>query len=528
MLSKKLYRLLVVLIILGLVLTACGTSVQGTVTQTTAPAQSEIKRGGRLVFARQSIPINLDPVWTDSNYDIWLMQNIYEPLVRVNINGTGIEPALAVSWDISEDGKVYTFHLRPNVKFHDGSTLTASDVVWSLMRAANPDSGVWNWTLEIMEKAEAVDVSTVAITLKAPQADFMSLLAMFNASILPQKLVEQKGEKEFFMLPIGTGPFKVAEYVVADHILYEKNSNYWDLGKDGKPLPYLDSVLVKQVPEGSTRLLQVQSGDVDVTDEIPFSRIEDLNKDPNLSMNLIISTQSYYGWINHNNPPFDDVNVRLAMNYAIDRNALVKTVLFGNGQPATSFRPMSGVCFNASLEGFPYNLEKAKQLIAESKYPDGYKNVLVTIASGDTLTRDVGTVLKEMWAKIGIDIQLQEMETGAWYAEYDEDQFSMQLGGWTDDILDAQQQSEYMAVSPAGRTGWVNDRVHSLAESAAIELDITKRCAMYEEIQKIFNDEAVEILLFSTPFRDLLRKDVQGFNQISLGWFILRETWVNR
>jgi peptide/nickel transport system substrate-binding protein len=544
---KRMLTMLSVMLIAATLLSACGAATQPPATEPpkveptkavvaeptkppepTAPPEPAIKRGGILKWTRQALPVTMDPVWTDSNFDIWLFQNIYESLVRVNGEGTDVEPALAESWDISDDGLVYTFHLRPDVKFQDGSAVKASDAVWSLDRARDPEAGIWNWTLENVDKVEAVDDATVAVTLKVPAANFLNLIAMFNASILPQALVEAGGADEFFKLPVGTGPFKVTEYVVSDHVLFEKNPYYWDLGEDGEPLPYLDGVRVVQVPEAATRVLQVQAGDVDGTDNVPFSQIDSLKADANVVMQLFPSTMSQYGWMNHSKPPLDDLKVRQALNYAIDRKALIETVLFGYGEEATSFRPKGGACWNADLEGFPYDLDKAKQLMAESKYPDGFQGMLVTIASGDTMTRDIGTVLKEMWAKIGIEVDLQEMETGMWYAEYDEDQFVVQIGGWTDDVIDPLQQTEYMAVDPAGRTGWKNDRVVELAKAAAVELDHDKRCEMYGEIQKLFNDDAVEILLFHTPYTALLRTDVNGFNQIPLGWLIWRATWLDR
>lgn len=540
--SKKMLALFTLLLVVSMIASACGAPSPATdtpqepaeeptaevvATEPAAPAESGIKRGGTLKWTRQALPATLDPVWTDSNYDIWLFQNMYEPLVRVNQAGNAIEPALAESWDVSSDGLVYTFSLR-EAKFHDGSQVQASDAVWSIDRARDPEAGIWNWTLENIDKVEAVDDATVAITLKEPAASFLSLISMFNASILPQALVEEQGVDEFFKLPVGTGPFKLAEYVVGDHLTFEKSEYYWESGKDGQPLPYLDGVEITQVPESSTRVLQVQAGDVDGTDDIPFSQVDSLKADDTVKMELFASTESQFGWFNHRQPPLDDVNVRLALNYAVDRQAMIDTVLFGYGEPATTFRPKGGACWDASLEGFPYDLEKAKQLMADSKYPDGYEGLLITMASGDAVTRDIGTVLKEMWAPLGITVELQEMETGMWYDEYDEEAFVVQIGGWTDDIIDPLQQTEYMAVDPAARTGWQSERVIELSQAAAVELDPDKRCEMYSEIQKIYNEDAVELLLFHTPYTALLRSDVEGFNQTSLGWLMWKNTWLDR
>jgi peptide/nickel transport system substrate-binding protein len=492
-----------------------------------APAGA-VKRGGVLEWARRALPATFDPIWTDSNWDIWLFQNIYEPLVRATAEGSGLEASLAESWEVSEDGLVYTFNLRPGVQFHDGSPVKASDVVWSLDRARDPEAELWNWTLENVTAIEAVDDATVAITLDAPAGNFLTMLTMFNASILPQALVEEQGVDEFFKIPTGTGPFQVTEYVVGDYVVFEKNPNYWELGADGESLPYLDGVRVVQVPEDSTRVLQVQSGRVDGTDYVPFSMVEQLESDPTVSMELFSSTQGQYAWMNHRKPPLDDVNVRLALSYAVDRQAMIDTVVFGIGQEATALRPVGTMCWNGDLEGFPYDLEKAKQLMADSNYPDGYDGLLITISAGSSEQRDVATVLKEMWAPLGIEVVIQEMELGVWYDEYEEEEFVIQIGTWTDDVIDPSQQIQYMAVDPAGRTGWENERVQELSKAAVLESDPDVRCEMFGEIQEIFNEEAVEIILYSTPFTVLLNKDVNGYKQGVLGWLIWKEAWLDR
>jgi peptide/nickel transport system substrate-binding protein len=443
--------------------------------------------------------------------------------------GQEVEAAGAESWEISDDGLVYTFNLRPDLKFHDGSDVTASDVVWSLDRARDPEAGIWNWTLENVADVQAVDESTVEVILKQESAKFLSMLTMFNSSILPKEQYEDLGEEEFFKNPVGTGPFQVAEYIVADQITLEKNPHYWETGADGEPLPYLDTIEVVQVPEANTRVLQVQAGDIDGTDEVPLSKVGELEDDSDVNMRLFPSTRTQFGWLNHRMPPLDDVNVRKALNYAVDREALIDTVCYGYCEPATSFRARGTMCYNDELEGFPYDLERAKQLMAESDYPEGGDDpLLVTFAAGNSVTRDTTTVLEEMWAEIGIDVEAREMEVGAWYAEYDEEEFEVQIGSWTDDVVDPQQQTQYMAVSPAGRTGWENERVLELAEQAAVELDPEERCEMYREIQEIFNEEAVELILYHRPFTTLSSNAVQGFERTQLGWLVWKETWLEQ
>jgi peptide/nickel transport system substrate-binding protein len=503
--------------------------ITSTPVPTPLPAGGALKRGGTLNWARNSIPENLDMAWTESNADIWITVNVWEPLVRVDKDGAKIEPALAESWDISDDGSVYTFHLRPGVKFHDGSDMTVEDVVYSLARAR--DNGLWNWSLANTKTIEAVDDSTVQITLIEPAADFLAGLALFANGIFPQQAFESaESPEQFFQdVHIGTGPFMVDDWVVGEYMVLKKNPYYWDTGEDGEPLPYLDELRFVQVPEDSTRVLQIQSGEVDGTDAVPFSQVEQLKTDSVADLTLWPSTQTYYIFVNHQVAPFDDLNVRLALNYAIDRQALVDAVLYGNGQVATSFMPPASPCWDPNLEGYPYDLEKAKQLIADSKYPDGHTGAAIEVPSGRVIGRDQATILQSMWSKIGINVDVNEIE-GALLSDKFRNMTFEAISGyqWTNDVIDPAQQVAFFVVDPALHSGWTNARAVELTEEAATELDQDARCQMYYEVQQIYNEEAVTIPLYHTPFTTFINKDVKGFYQIPLGWLVFKETWIDR
>jgi peptide/nickel transport system substrate-binding protein len=399
--------------------------------------------------------------------------------------------------------------------------------VWSLNRASDPDQGIWSWSLENATKIEALDDFTVAITLENASAQFLAMIAMFNASVLPQAAIEEVGVDEFFKKPIGTGPFMVTEFLLNDYIMFEKNPYYWDLGADGKPLPYLDGVLVIEGADATTAVLQVQSGDMDATSNVPYAMMDNLQADPNVQLKEFPSTQSFYVYLNHLIPPMDDVKVRQAMNYAIDKDAMIDSVALGRGVEATSFRPPGSRCYNDDLKGFPYDVEKAKQLMAESGYPDGFEGLKIQTSNSRGASH--GELLVQMWAEIGIEAEVETLEGSLLSDLYWENTYDALAGWqWTDDVLDPHQHVMYAAVSPAMRTGFDNERVNELAAAAAIELDEEKRCEMYKEIQKIWNEEAVSILLYHPKFYALLRNDVRGYNQIPLGWLIWRGTWLDR
>jgi len=539
---------LTILALVGGLLASCAPAATGTPappaeateppTQATAPpaeateppaeAVTGPKRGGTLIWTSNEIVLDFDPVWMEHNPSLWIYQNCFEPLARINQEGTALEPALAESWDVSEDGTVYTFHLRPDVRFHNGDYLKASDVKWSLDRARQPNAGVYSWTLSDIKEIEVVDESTVEITLNAPSASFVAALGVFNAVILPQSAFEEMGDEFRYKTPIGTGPFQVTEFLGGDYVLFTKNPYYWQLGADGEPLPYLDAVKLVQVPEDTTRVMKVQAGEADGTDWVPFSMVSELQADPNVQMKLFPAAFVHTADLNHTHPPMDDMKVRQAMNYAVNRQAMIDVVCFGHGTAATSLRPSSGHCFDPELEGYTYDLEKAKQLMAESSYPDGFSGLKLDILAGRALHKDIATILQAGWAEIGIEAELNPLEAALYDDHYQKETFDVWVAQWSDDMLDARQQMEYMGVFPASHSGWdVPPRMVELAEAANLSLDNEERCGYYAEMQRIYNEESVGLMLFEAPYATLLGKDVRDFIQIPFGWLTWRETWLD-
>ncbi len=495
-----------------------------------APAASAPKRGGTLKWAVGAAPENFDVVWSEVNQDTWVAINVFEGLVRVTKDGLNVEPALADKWTISTDGLVYTFHMRQGVKFSDGAPLTAGDAVFSLKRAQV--EGPWTWSLAAAKTIEA-DGENVKITLSEPSSEFLSILALASNNIVPQKAMEAAGKDgdtwNFFKKPVGTGPFMVTDWVVGDHMTLKKNPYYWEMAPDGKPYPYLDGVEIKQVAEDTTRTLQVQSGDEQGTFGIPFSQVAQLKTQPNATLTLWPSTQSYWIELNHRIPPLDDVKVRQAMNYALDKQAMLNAVLAGNGSLATSIFPKGSPCWNPNLTGFPYDLDKAKQLMKESKYPNGFSGIHIQVPAGRQIGRDQATMAKEMWAKIGINVDIQEMESGLLSKLNTNNQEEIISGyQWTNDINDNGELAGWAMIDPAMHSGWNNPTVQDLFKKAKVELDPTKRCDLYYQMQQLFNDDAVAILLYHTPFVTLVNNNVKDFYMTPLGWYVWKATWLSQ
>jgi peptide/nickel transport system substrate-binding protein len=243
-------------------------------------------QGGKVIrFGVNRAPETLDPVTTDENPDIWAFTQIYQLLVKVNVKGDGFEPDLAEKWTTSADGRTWTFFLRKNAKFSNGDPVKASDAVFSLKRA-HDTKGPWQWALEAVEDIRAKDDYTVVISLKEPWAPFLADISLFSNSIMPEKVFKGAKDEDFANKPVGSGPFMLADWKKGEEMVMKANPHYYEKG-----FPKSQELRLKYIPDDNARIIALQSGDVDGIDYPPFSRMEELRKDPKLEGQLNPSTQ---------------------------------------------------------------------------------------------------------------------------------------------------------------------------------------------------------------------------------------------
>ncbi len=504
-------------------------------------AVSAQDRGGVMTYGRYTDSLFLDPVLNDANVDIWILTNIYETLINPTDDGLGLKPGLATEWSVSDAGDLVTLKLREGVKFSDGTPMTDEDVIWSLNRAKSPDNGIWNFLLASVDTVTATTPGTIELKLKYPDPTILSALSVFNSAIMPKAAFEASAgatdaekAQEFAKKPIGTGPFMLDSWERGASMKLLKNPNCWDNGADGQPLPYLDGLTFEIIPDDATRILKLQSGDIDGAEFIPFARVAELKADTNIKMELFPGTRVWDIIINvrpelGGKPnPLSDEKVRQAMNYATNKEALVQVVTFGVGTPLSSFMSTTTPMHSGDGPLFPYDLEKAKALMAESGYPDGFKTSILTIA-GNQDDLGISTALQQMWAAIGIELEIKQVDNASRTEQYRAGTFDMRTGGWTNDIADASQITSYFAYSPtidALHSGWKNDEVDALFEASQKEMDVAKRTEQFARIQEIFNQSGPTIALYETPYPVALGNKVNGFVQIPLGNNIFRETWL--
>jgi peptide/nickel transport system substrate-binding protein len=490
-------------------------------------------RGGKLVFARYADSLFLDPVLNERNVDIWILTNLYDTLLQPTPDGHAVQPGLAESYQASDDGLSFALKLRPGLKFADGSPLTVEDVKWSLDRARNPKNGAWNFTLESIDSIEIRGADTVVLHLKHPDPALAPALAIFNSSIMPQKLFEATPgatdadkAKAFAEHPIGSGPFVLKSWQRGTLMAIERNPNYWQAGEDGKALPYLDEIDFPIIPDDATRILKLQAGEVDAAEFIPYSRVGELKSDPSLDMELFPSTKVTYLTMNIRPKlkngaanPLSDERVRQALNYAIDKTALIKLVTFDVGKPSRSYMSSSTPLVYGPGPAYPYDLEKAKALLKAAGMEGGFEVNAQGLAGSADDSATLSTI-QQMWAALGVKLTIDQADNATMVSRYNAADFQIQTGYWTDDIIDPSEITSYFAYYPtteSQHSGYNDPTIQTLFEQSQKEPDKVKRAEMYKQIQEIYMKAAPIIFMYESAYPVALRKSVQGYVQIPLG-----------
>jgi peptide/nickel transport system substrate-binding protein len=363
------------------------------------------KKGGSLVVCQPAEPPGLDPTGnTAAAIDRVVFSNIYEGLVKVNSNGEFV-PGLAITWMVSADGLTYTFHLRQGVKFHNAQMFTAEVAKWNLERAmdektVNPHPEYFR----VIDKIDTPDEGTLILTLKDVDALFIAHMAEGDAVMLP--IVGYKGAKS---TPVGTGPFRFVKWVRGDRVEIARFDGYWN-----PELPYLDKVTFKFIGDASAQLAALKAGDIDVIGYIaaPESVIA-LEKDKRFKVYNGTSTGEVIMSTNNKAAPFDNKKVRQAMAYAIDRQAVVELVMFGYGTPIGSHWSPSTPYYVDLTQKFAYNPEKAKALLAEAGYPNGF-DATIKLPAIYSYSKRAGEVIADMLSKVNIRLEIEIVEWGQW------------------------------------------------------------------------------------------------------------------
>jgi peptide/nickel transport system substrate-binding protein len=505
-----------------LLLAACGASAL-----MPAAAQSPVV----LRMARNAEPGIFVPWLIDDNTALFTMGNVYDGLLRVTKDGASVEPALATSWDTSADGLTWTFHLRPGVMFSDGTPLTSNDVKVSLDLARGGKRTVWKDNYKAIQEIQTPDPQTVTIILSEPHAPLLSELAMFPAWVMQADkaaATEADGYDDANnWASRGTGAYYTESWKKGDPVILKRNPYYW------KNTPSVDEVDIEYVPDDNTRILKLQGGEDDVVDFVPFSQIDALNTQPDVHAQLFPIQQTTFIILNVTKPPLDDLKVRQALNYATDKDAIIKSVFFGQAQPMNAPIPL-GTYVDKESPGYPFDLAKAQALMAQSSVPNGF--TLPMIVPNNNQDRiNTAIILKDEWAKIGVNVDIQQLESSAARAAYHgEGNFYSIPSAWTNDMNDPTEIVNYeMRGGPdsgsfAYWTRYNNPDLSARITAADLEQDPNKRSALYVDIQRTYLQDAPLVFIANLGATAAWRSNVQGFLIDGLSYYRFEDVSINR
>jgi peptide/nickel transport system substrate-binding protein len=505
-------------------LAACGGDGDGEGQTGTTPT-GDIKKGGRFSMARNEEPLSLDPIIPSDNGSIWVIYQMFDQLTTVNEDSSGIAPSIAESWEISPDGTVYTFAIRQGVKFHDGSPMTMDDVVFSLERVFDPAGSGYSFLFGTVEGVAAVDATNIQITLREPFTPLLDNLNVFPASIVPKAAVEADAEA-FAQNPVGTGPFKLQEFAKGRHVHLVKHQEYWKPDR-----PHLDEVFIPSVTDDNTRILRVQGGEVDAALAIPYAQIDQLDAQDDIDVQIEELFRFDGMWLNHAEAPLDDVKVRQALNYATDKEAMLKSIFFDKVEIANHMMPKMKY-WRDDVPAYEYDPERAQSLIAESKAADGF-TLPIVIPTGDVIIQQIAQIVKESYAGIGVNVEITNLDIGTAYTNFSEFNYTAGANWYiTSDVPGPDElaaiQFDFSAESGTKSffTNYSSPRATELVQEAGRSDDATRE-QLFGELQQLVMDDAVLVALFFTPARAALRSHVRDFKTVKTAWWRLEDVWLD-
>ncbi|MCB9960126.1 MAG: ABC transporter substrate-binding protein [Rhodospirillaceae bacterium] len=489
-----------------------------------------------LVYCSEGSPEGFNPqLYTAGTTFDASSKTIFNRLVEFERGTTTIIPGLAETWDISEDGLTYTFHLRAGVPFHSHDnftptrTLTADDVIYSFERQLDPENPYHNITGDtyeyfdgmsmgsLIDHIERVDDLTVRFVLTHPEAPFLANLAMDFASIMSLEHAEAMTAagtpEEIDLNPVGTGPFVLVDYRQDAQIRYQAFQDYWN-----GPAA-IDELVFSITPDASVRYARLQAGECHVMPYPNPADVPAMQADPNITVLEQEGLNVGYLAFNTEREPFTDPRVRRALYLAINKEAIIEAIFQGAAVPAVNPIPPTIWSYNWDIEDYPFDPEAARALLAEAGYPDGFTTNLWAMPVQrpyNPAARRMAEIIQANWAEIGVEAEIVTYEWGEYLARSAEGEHDTVLLGWTGDNGDP---DNFMYVllgcdavaGGSNRSRWCYEPFDSLLRDAKLTTDLDERTRLYEEAQVIFHEETPWVPIAHSVVYMPVRNEVQDY-----------------
>jgi ABC-type transport system substrate-binding protein len=452
----------------------------------------------------------------------------YGRLVQLKPDWTGVEGDVAQRWEVSPDGKAYTFELRPNVRFHDGSTVTSEDAVFSFQRIMETGTGAYVRPLisDVLEQVSAPSASSVRFVLSKPYAAFLSALALPTAAILSKRWVS--GGANLATTQMGTGPMKFVSIEPNVRIVLARHDQYYERG-----VPYLEGMILLSLPDDTARATALRNGSVEFIDFVPYREVDAIKNDPKLRLHADALSSGLWAFPNVTRPPLDKKLVRQAINWAINREAVLKAAFFGHGALMTNLlMPETAWAYDPTLSKYGYDPDKAKDLLRRAEGA-GPLRVEIVSASNVLFWRSGSQVFQANLQDVGFDAQLVTPEFAEAVRRFNASDYTITMWGGGPLYADPDFLYAYFhSKGTVGRTtGYVNKRLETILEQARALSDQTRRKALYHQAFRIIMEDAPWFPMTYRLQAEAASASVQGYNRVlGSNWNGVRiaKTWLSR
>ncbi|WP_313894601.1 ABC transporter substrate-binding protein [Psychrobacillus sp.] len=472
--------------------------------------EQSAKSGGVVRFAMATEVDSLDPYQSAATDTSSMMDNVFDGLFDTNEKGELI-PNLADSYEISEDGLTYMFQLKEGVKFHDGSDFSAEDVVYSYSKLAGLKTGEpMNSKFAGISSIEVVSDYEVVVSLKEIDSSF---IARNIVAIVPSDYEQQSKQ------PIGAGPFKFKEYKAGQQLVLVKNADYYLEGKT----PKVDEVQFKIMPDAQSSILAMQAGEIDVLPGITEQGLMQLGD----SVEVVSGPQNMVQLMALNNSfgPLSDIRVRQAINYAIDKDSIIDTVAEGKATKlGSNFSPAMDFYFEEGLENFyETNIEKAKQLMAEAGFADGF-DLQLTVPSDYQFHVDTAQMLASQLQQININVKIEPIEFSTWLERvYTNAEYESTVISFTGKLDPFEVVGRFVSDYPKNFVKFDNEKFDSVLDSAVKEKDEKEKANLYKEAQRILTEEAGSVFIMDPDRSIAMANGLTGFKMFPVQKYNLED-----